>query len=73
MSYRVQVDPGQPEPRTISGPRHNVSIPTELLEYLGLATGDRVYLMINPDRAGTVVLMASATMRDVVLKGWGTA
>jgi len=72
MSYNHLVDPGEPEPRTISGPRHNISLPTDLVAHLGLATGDKVYLMVNPDRARTLVLISAATMKDVVLKGWAS-
>jgi ABC-type lipoprotein release transport system permease subunit len=70
LVLRVVVDPGEPEPRTLSGPRRNVSIPEELAEYLGVDTGDKVYLMVNPDRPGTVVLLTAAGIRDVVMKGW---
>ena len=49
-----------------------VSLPSDLLEYLGLDTGDKVYLMVNPDRAGTLVLLTPSVMRDVVMKGWAS-
>lgn len=64
------VDLGDSEPRTISGPRRNLSLPSELAAYLGVDTGDKVYLMINPDRPGTVVILNATTMQNLVMKGW---
>jgi hypothetical protein len=64
------VDQVDPEQRTAAGPRLNVSLGRDFGRYLGVTTGDKVYILANPDRPGTVVLMSAEKMREVVRKGW---
>ena len=61
---------GEPDPRTVSGPRHNVSLSAEMIDHLGVRTGERVYVMANPDRPNTLVIMNAEMMQDIVRKGW---
>lgn len=39
-----------------------VSVPRDLLEKVGLATGSRVHWLLNPDMPGTLVLVPSAVL-----------
>ena len=51
-------------------PKNQVSIPAELLEAIGVEVGDHVWLMTNPDRPGTLVILPRSVMAEVVAKGW---
>ncbi len=51
-------------------PKNQVSIPAELLAGIGVEVGDKVWLMSNPDRPGTLVLMSREAMAEVIRKGW---
>ncbi|MDP9404413.1 MAG: hypothetical protein M3P85_14065 [Actinomycetota bacterium] len=39
-----------------------VSVPRELLDEIGIATGARVHWLLNPDLPGTLVLVPSAVL-----------
>lgn len=61
-----------------SGPRkiaakNQVSIPADLLDAIGVAVGDDLFIVVNPDRPGTLVLMPRAIMAEVFKKGWVSA
>ena len=56
-------------PRKVA-PKNQVSIPDELLAAIGAAQGDSVWIMLNPDKAETLVIMPRAVMRAVMEKGW---
>lgn len=63
------MDPFVPTPRKIA-PKNQVSIPEADLAAIGARVGDTVYVMPNPDRQGTLVLVPRALMADVIRKGW---
>lgn len=59
----------------LSGPRHiapknQITIPANLMDVLGAAVGDDVYLATNPDRPGTLVILSSNQMDEIFAKGW---
>jgi len=56
-------------PRRIAA-KQQVSVPVELLEVIGLAFGDEVWIALTPDRPGTLVVMPRALMEEVFRKGW---
>lgn len=56
-------------PRKIAA-KQQVSVPAELLAVIGLAVGDEVWISLNPDRPGTLVVMPRSVMEDVFRKGW---
>lgn len=50
--------------------RHQVTLPAEQLALLGLGPGDEVWVALNPDRPGTLVILTQTVMEDVFRKGW---
>ncbi len=56
-------------PRRIA-PKNQISLPTELMTAIGVTIGDNVFLLVNPDRPGSLVVLSQAAMADVVQKGW---
>lgn len=56
-------------PRRIAA-KNQVSIPTELLAAIDSAVGDGLWLAVNPDRPGTLVVMPRSIMEEVFQKGW---
>ncbi|HSH61400.1 MAG TPA: AbrB/MazE/SpoVT family DNA-binding domain-containing protein [Acidimicrobiales bacterium] len=56
-------------PRKIT-PKNQVTVPGELLEATGLQVGDDVFLVLNPDRSGTILILPRALMAEVFRKGW---
>lgn len=68
-SYAVVVDTVPDGPRRI-GERRQVSLPADQLEQLGLGPGDDVWLMLNPDRPGTMLILGKDVLARLVEKGW---
>lgn len=66
------VDPLPDGPRRIA-PKRQVSLPEPLLQALGLSVGDDVWIAINPDRPGTLVVIPRQLMREIFEKGWTAA
>lgn len=65
----VHVD-GLPDgPRRI-GERNQVTLPADQLAVLGLEPGDSVWIALNPDRPGTLVVLSPSVMEEVFRKGW---
>jgi bifunctional DNA-binding transcriptional regulator/antitoxin component of YhaV-PrlF toxin-antitoxin module len=56
-------------PRKITE-RHQITLPFDQLEALGVDAGDSVWVSINPDREGTLIVMTNAVMREVFQFGW---
>ena len=56
-------------PRKVA-PKHQISVPSELLEEIGVEVGDLVWVIPNPDRPGTLVILSRQVMAEVVQKGW---
>lgn len=56
-------------PRKI-GPRHQVCVPSELLEAIGAQVGDDLFFVLNPDRPGTILLLPRGLMAEIFRKGW---
>lgn len=51
-------------------PKHQVSIPAEMLAHVGVTVGDPVFVAVNPDRPGTLVIIPSQVMAEIFRKGW---
>ena len=51
-------------------PKQQISIPESDLLSIGATVGDTVYVMRNPDRPGTLVIVPEALMAEIVRKGW---
>ncbi|MFP5580029.1 MAG: hypothetical protein ACLGIZ_17605 [Acidimicrobiia bacterium] len=58
-------------PRKV-GPKRQVALPPEVLEYLHAGIGDSLWVMPNPDKPGTVVVLNEETVEDLMKKGWTT-
>lgn len=56
-------------PRKVA-PKHQVSLPAEMLAEIGVAVGDSVFVAINPDRPGTLVVIPWPVMAEIFRKGW---
>lgn len=56
-------------PRKV-GAKSQVSVPAELLDEIGIAVGDGLWFMVNPDRPGTLVVLPRHAMAEIVQKGW---
>ena len=56
-------------PRKIA-PKNQVSVPRELLDAIGVQVGEAVYVGLNPDKAGTLVVIPQKLMDDIFQKGW---
>jgi hypothetical protein len=66
----VQVDALVPSgPRKIAS-KNQVSVPAEYLAAVGVAVGDDLFVVVNPDRPGTLLLLPRSVMADVFKKGW---
>lgn len=58
-----------------SGPRriaakNQISLPTEYLGVIGTGVGDDLFVAVNPDRPGTLVLIPRPLMAQIFEKGW---
>lgn len=56
-------------PRKVA-PRRQVSIPRELRDAIGIDIGDDVWMSVNPDRPGTLVVIPRDLMMELFRKGW---
>lgn len=56
-------------PRKVTS-KNQVSLPAEQLESIGVGVGDSLWVMPNPDRPGTLVLMPRRLAAEVFAKGW---
>lgn len=63
------VDIAPAGPRKVA-PRGQVSIPRELRDAIGIDIGDDVWMSVNPDRPGTLVLIPRPLMMELFRKGW---
>ena len=59
-------------PRKVTA-KNQVSIPDDLLKAIGVLEGESLWVMLNPDRPGTLVVMPREVMRAVIQKGWVAA
>jgi bifunctional DNA-binding transcriptional regulator/antitoxin component of YhaV-PrlF toxin-antitoxin module len=50
--------------------RHQVTLPADQLAALGLGPGDEVWVSLNPDRPGTLVILSPDVTEEVFRKGW---
>lgn len=51
-------------------PKNQVTVPGELLEAIGVRQGERIFLMLNPDKPGTIVIIPEPLMAEIIRKGW---
>jgi hypothetical protein len=65
----VVVDTVPQGPRRIA-PKNQVSLPSDLLEAVGAGVGDNVWVALNPDRPGTLVVIPQPLMMEIFRKGW---
>jgi len=65
----VDTSPVPHGPRKVTS-KNQISIPEELLRSVGVTVGHNVFLMINPDKPGTLVLFPQALLARVIEKGW---
>jgi hypothetical protein len=65
----VADDPLPDGPRRV-GHKQQVSIPLHMLQVIGVEVGDQVWIMLNPDRPGTLLLIPRSMMSSIVEKGW---
>lgn len=56
-------------PRKLA-PKNQVTIPAELLSEMGVEVGDDVFVALNPDRPGTVIVIPRRLMAEIFRKGW---
>ena len=56
-------------PRKI-GERNQVTLPADQLAAIGVSPGDHVWVVINPDRPGTLVVLSRAVYADMFQKAW---
>lgn len=64
------VDPMVPSgPRTVMS-KNQVSLPSEMLTLIGVSVGDGVFVVPNPDRPGTLVIIPKRLMAEIFQKGW---
>jgi bifunctional DNA-binding transcriptional regulator/antitoxin component of YhaV-PrlF toxin-antitoxin module len=56
-------------PRKV-GPKRQLALPPEILKALDTEIGGSLWVMTNPDKPGTVVVMNEVTVTEVVKKGW---
>lgn len=56
-------------PRRVA-PKNQVSLPAELLGAVGVSIGDNVWVALNPDRPGTLIVIPQTLMMEVFRKGW---
>ena len=56
-------------PRKLQG-KGLVTISEELRTAVGLALGDQVWVAVNPDKPGTLVVIPRGVMMEVFRKGW---
>lgn len=69
----MAVDPLVPSgPRKIAA-KNQISIPSEYLAEIGVRVGDDVFIAVNPDRPGTLVIIPRLLMSDIFRKGWTAA
>lgn len=61
--------PAPDGPRRI-GERHQVTLPSDQLAAIGVQAGDSVWVTINPDRPGTLVVMPTTVVQALFEKGW---
>jgi hypothetical protein len=52
------------------GPKNQLNIPGEYMAALGIRTGEQVYLAINPDMPGTLIVVPEPLMAELFEKGW---
>lgn len=52
------------------GPKNQFNVPAEYMTALAMKQGDHVYVGLNPDKPGTLVLIPESTMRTLLEKGW---
>jgi bifunctional DNA-binding transcriptional regulator/antitoxin component of YhaV-PrlF toxin-antitoxin module len=65
----VVVDTAPHGPRKV-GAKGQITLPEELLTAIGAGTGANVWVTLNPDRPGTLVIIPQALMMEVFRKGW---
>ena len=64
------VDPPVPEGPTKLGDKGQITVPKALRAALGLHPGSQVWVSLNPDRPGTLVVLPREVMQEVFEKGW---
>ena len=64
---RVDVRPDGP--RRV-GERNQITLPADQLSAIGVAPGGDVWIAVNPDRPGTLVILSEAVLTEVFEKGW---
>ena len=63
------MDPIPDGPRKLQG-KGLVTIPEHLQRAVGLQLGDDVWLVVNPDKPGTLVVIPANVMAEIFKKGW---
>jgi bifunctional DNA-binding transcriptional regulator/antitoxin component of YhaV-PrlF toxin-antitoxin module len=52
--------------------RHQITLPEDQLRLLGLTQGSRVWIGINPDKPGTLVVVPEPVYAEILRKGWSS-
>lgn len=63
------MDPLPQGPRRVA-PKNQITVPAELLDAIGVVVGGEVFVVSNPDRPGTLVIIPRAMMEEIFRKGW---
>jgi len=50
-----------------------MTLPADQLAAIGVGARDKVWVAVNPDRPGTLVVMPEAVVQDIFAKGWSSA
>ena len=69
LSYPLVVDAHPDGPRVI-GQRNQVTLPSDQIKSIGVGPGDSVWITINPDRPGSLVILNEESMNEIFRKGW---
>jgi hypothetical protein len=69
FSYPRVVDAHPDGPRVV-GSRNQVTLPPDQMKAIGVAPGDPVWIALNPDRPGTLVILSREGIEDIFRKGW---
>lgn len=68
-SYPVVVDLLPDGPRRV-GQRHQITLPSDQLETIGVGPGDEVWIALNPDRPKSLVILSGEDVAEIFRKGW---
>ena len=52
------------------GQRNQVTLPSDQIKSIGVGPGDPVWITVNPDRPGSLVILNEESMNEIFRKGW---